>query len=225
MSDNGPNFAGADPELRGLFHESSEFYSVTCPYLTMEGTRWLWNPPGAPHFGGIWEAGVKSTKFHLRRIIGESVLTYSEMATLLSRISACLNSVITSYSIHYTKLYDHATPIALPPPAPAAPPVIVPAVSGLAPNTSFMLRSLQPLSIPEFSGASSDWAHFRDIFLALINDQDYPKVLKLAYLKKYLKGEALAVISQINVSDENYEAAWNLLSYLMKTSVVSSTII
>ena len=57
VSDNGPNFVGADPELRSMFNESSEFYSVTCPYLTLEGTKWLWNPPGAPHFGGIWEAG------------------------------------------------------------------------------------------------------------------------------------------------------------------------
>ncbi|XP_066256307.1 uncharacterized protein [Euwallacea similis] len=42
--------------------------------------------------GGLWEAAVKSTKFHLRRVLGESSLTYEEMYTLLVKIEACLNS-------------------------------------------------------------------------------------------------------------------------------------
>ncbi|XP_029154848.1 uncharacterized protein LOC114929767 [Nylanderia fulva] len=46
----------------------------------------------APHFGGLWEAAVKSTKFHLRRVIGETTLTFEELSTLLAQIEACLNS-------------------------------------------------------------------------------------------------------------------------------------
>lgn len=42
--------------------------------------------------GGLWEAAVRSTKFHLRRVLGESSLTYEEMYTLLVQIEACLNS-------------------------------------------------------------------------------------------------------------------------------------
>ena len=60
--------------------------------LAQEGTTWIFNPPSAPHFGGIWEAAVKSAKHHLRRFIGEQVLTFSELATLMCRIEACLNS-------------------------------------------------------------------------------------------------------------------------------------
>lgn len=92
VSDQGRNFTGADRELRSMFRKSSKFFNQICPYLAQQGTKWLWNPPGAPHFGGIWESGVKSTKYHLRRVLGESILTYSEMTTLLSRIGACLNS-------------------------------------------------------------------------------------------------------------------------------------
>lgn len=39
VSDNDPNSAGADPELRSLFNENFEFYSVTRPYLTMKRTQ------------------------------------------------------------------------------------------------------------------------------------------------------------------------------------------
>lgn len=45
-----------------------------------------------PHFGGLWEAAVKSVKYHLRRVLGSITLTYEEMATLLAQVEACLNS-------------------------------------------------------------------------------------------------------------------------------------
>ncbi|EFN65188.1 hypothetical protein EAG_08373, partial [Camponotus floridanus] len=57
-----------------------------------EGVSWRFNPPAAPHFGGLREAAVKSTKYHLRRVIGETTLTFKEMSTLLAQIEACLNS-------------------------------------------------------------------------------------------------------------------------------------
>jgi hypothetical protein len=53
---------------------------------------WEFNPPSAPHFGGLWEVGVKSVKTHLRRTIGEQILTFQELYTLLTQIEAVLNS-------------------------------------------------------------------------------------------------------------------------------------
>ncbi|XP_011065258.1 PREDICTED: uncharacterized protein LOC105152587 [Acromyrmex echinatior] len=59
---------------------------------TSEGIQWHFNPPSAPHFGGLWEAVVKSAKYHLRQTIDETRLTFEEMSTLLAQVEACLNS-------------------------------------------------------------------------------------------------------------------------------------
>lgn len=92
FSDCGTNFIGADRALRDFFRASSADGRRIADYAATEGVRWHFNPPAAPHFGGLWEAAVKSTKRHLRRVIGESTLTYEEMATFLAQIEACLNS-------------------------------------------------------------------------------------------------------------------------------------
>ncbi|XP_025267604.1 uncharacterized protein LOC105248410 [Camponotus floridanus] len=91
-SDCGTNFIGADRQLRELFRASSPDGRRISQAVTKEGISWRFNPPSAPHFGGLWEAAVKSTKHHLRRVIGEATLTFEEMSTLLAQIEACLNS-------------------------------------------------------------------------------------------------------------------------------------
>jgi len=91
-SDNGTNFRGADRELREMFNAAAEFYKDCRAQLATDGTEWSFIPPSAPHFGGLWEAGVKSTKHHLRRVLGDHLLTYEELSTLLCRVEACLNS-------------------------------------------------------------------------------------------------------------------------------------
>ncbi|CAI6364177.1 unnamed protein product [Macrosiphum euphorbiae] len=87
-SDCGTNFKGANRDLQRLFSEpaAQELYSgaIAC--------HWHFNPPASLHFGGLWEAAVKSCKYHLKRVIGTQMLTFEEMATLVSRIEAILNS-------------------------------------------------------------------------------------------------------------------------------------
>lgn len=87
-SDCGTNFKGADTLLKSLFKhtEARDLFSHSVP------CHWHFNPPAAPHFGGLWEAAVKSTKFHLKRVIGSQILTFEEMTTCTHRIEAILNS-------------------------------------------------------------------------------------------------------------------------------------
>ncbi|XP_076660308.1 uncharacterized protein LOC143363629 [Halictus rubicundus] len=91
-SDCGRNFIGANHELRTLLKQSVAQGGGPFAAASREGITWKFNPPSAPHFGGIWEAAVKSVKHHLRRLIGEQRLSFEELATLLTGIEACLNS-------------------------------------------------------------------------------------------------------------------------------------
>ena len=71
---------------------ASSYSTQIVKSLAQEGTSWIFNPPSAPHFDGIWKATVKSGKHHMRRVVGEQVLTFSTLATLMCQIKACLNS-------------------------------------------------------------------------------------------------------------------------------------
>jgi len=83
--DNATNFVGMQKELRAYLEDSER-------YMADEGVQWHFNPPSAPHFGGLWESAVKSTKHHLDRVIKDSRLNLEELQTLLCQIEACVNS-------------------------------------------------------------------------------------------------------------------------------------
>ncbi|XP_011687752.1 PREDICTED: uncharacterized protein LOC105449960 [Wasmannia auropunctata] len=90
-SDNGTTFKGADRELSQAHAKAIRDPNfLNC--LATDKTAWHFLPPAAPHFGGLWEAGVRSMKHHLKRCIGLYTLTLEEMTTLLCRVEACLNS-------------------------------------------------------------------------------------------------------------------------------------
>ena len=93
-SDNGTNFVGAARELKELYQflRTQSTQDVVSRYLCDRKITWKFIPQHAPHFGGIWEASVKSMKAHLKRILGDVKLTYEELSTLLTQIEACLNS-------------------------------------------------------------------------------------------------------------------------------------
>jgi hypothetical protein len=93
-SDHGSNFVGAARELNDLvkFLEQQKTQNVVSEFCSTERIQWQFIPERAPHFGGLWEAAVKSLKIHLKRIVGDIKLTFEELSTVLSQIEACLNS-------------------------------------------------------------------------------------------------------------------------------------
>ncbi|XP_043947289.2 uncharacterized protein LOC122817906 [Drosophila biarmipes] len=93
-SDNGTNFIGAKRSLDEMQEllSSQEHQDIVTSTLADDGIQWVLIPPRAPHWGGKWESAVRCVKLHLRRITGNSTLTFEQMRTLLSQISAVINS-------------------------------------------------------------------------------------------------------------------------------------
>lgn len=93
-SDNGTNFVGAKNKLNEIaqFLKASNIRSSIMDYTADQGIEWVFIPPRAPHFGGLWEAGVKSIKIHLKRVIGTTPLTFESFSTVLTQVEAVLNS-------------------------------------------------------------------------------------------------------------------------------------
>ncbi|XP_017476924.1 PREDICTED: uncharacterized protein LOC108366941 [Rhagoletis zephyria] len=92
-SDCGITLVGADKELQNYFkNQKAALTEHLAAALANEGTTWHFIPPASPHFGGLWEAGVKSTQHHLRHVMKDRTLTYEEMSTLLTQIENCQNA-------------------------------------------------------------------------------------------------------------------------------------
>lgn len=91
-SDCGTNFVAAAKHLNEVtqfLHSSNDVLYNECCNRHIE---WKFNPPSAPHMGGLWEAGIKSAKYHLYRAIGDKGLTFEELSTTFCKIEAILNS-------------------------------------------------------------------------------------------------------------------------------------
>ena len=91
-SDNGTNFTGSDTKLQQEFTKLKNSSSSIDNFLCKNRIAWHFIPPNSPHFGGLWEAAIKSTKFHIKRVLGKNILTLEEMNTLLAEIEGILNS-------------------------------------------------------------------------------------------------------------------------------------
>jgi len=87
-SDCGTKYVGAARQSKVLFKEE-----LTQEVLNSRTEcQWKFNPSMAPHFGGIWEVAIKSSKTYLKKVIGTQVLTMEELTTLIIRIEGILNS-------------------------------------------------------------------------------------------------------------------------------------
>jgi hypothetical protein len=76
-------------------------------------------------------------------------------------------------------------------------------------DQSFKLPQIQ---ISKFDGAYFRWLEFRDTFENLIHKNDRIKPIhKFHYLISYLEGDAARIISNLEVSSDNYAEAWKLL--------------
>ena len=90
VSDNGSNFVAADREIRELVAElDQEQIRRTTPN---KGVERYWNPPAAPHFGGVFEALIKAAKRAISAILQAADVTDEELQTCFTGVESLLNS-------------------------------------------------------------------------------------------------------------------------------------
>ncbi|XP_029175539.1 uncharacterized protein LOC114944006 [Nylanderia fulva] len=71
---------------------------------------------------------------------------------------------------------------------------------------------LPRISLPKFSGNFSEWESFKNTFESLVaNNDSLTNTQKFHYLKTSVIGDAALIISNLKISDANYESAWQLI--------------
>ena len=95
ISDNGTNFVGTVNWLKDLVAQldREKIQRVTA----YNGTKWSFNPPGGPHFGGVFEIMVKAVKKAIYAVLNNCDITDEELITICIGVESLLNSRPITY--------------------------------------------------------------------------------------------------------------------------------
>ena len=88
-SDNGPQLVAANRELQSV--TKSWKWEQLKNFGVMGGFQWNFTPADAPWQNGASESLIKSVKRALTAIIGESILTFSELQTVFYEVTNLVN--------------------------------------------------------------------------------------------------------------------------------------
>ncbi|XP_066261302.1 uncharacterized protein [Euwallacea similis] len=97
-----------------------------------------------------------------------------------------------------------------------------PGESSVSANSFIKLPSL---TLPEFSGCYADWQRFRDMFRAVIHDNNaLSDAQRFYYLEASLRGEPKTLLASLAPTNANYTIAWDLLErrYQNKKFIIHS---
>lgn len=92
--DNASTFKGANNQFKELYklHNNIDFQNSIHTFSLQKGINFHFIPAYSPNHGGLWEAAVKSAKFHLKRISTCKIFTYEQFNTIMIEIEGILNS-------------------------------------------------------------------------------------------------------------------------------------
>ena len=95
ISDNGSNFVKADKELSLLVKnlDTEDIKAKT----SHKGISWKFNPPCAPHFGGVFEIMIKAAKKSIYAQLHQAEVTDEELITILTSAEHLINSRPLTY--------------------------------------------------------------------------------------------------------------------------------
>lgn len=95
ISNKGTNFVGGNNELTELVGllDHTKIQQSTANL----GVKWHFNPPLAPHFGGVHEIMIKAAKRAIYAVIGSADVTDEELMTAFAGAEALINSRPLTY--------------------------------------------------------------------------------------------------------------------------------
>ena len=89
-SDNGTNFVATEKELlQNVLNWNQQAITES---MVKKGINWKFNPPSAPHHGGVWERLVRSFKHTFYAILGNRRLTDEILTTVFCLVKQSLNA-------------------------------------------------------------------------------------------------------------------------------------
>ncbi|XP_006811475.1 uncharacterized protein LOC102805097, partial [Saccoglossus kowalevskii] len=91
--DQGTNFIGAKNELKAALEELDQHQVQR--FLTERQCEWVFNPPHASHFGGIWERQIGIVRQVLNSMyvqLGKPQFTHDLLSTLMAEVCAIINA-------------------------------------------------------------------------------------------------------------------------------------
>ena len=92
ISDNGTNFVSADRELVADL-DKEKIQDLT----TGKGVKLCLNPPGAPHFNGVYEKMIKAAKRAMKNVLGDADVTDEELASAIVGAEGLIKSRPLTY--------------------------------------------------------------------------------------------------------------------------------
>lgn len=106
-TDNGTNFIGASRELEDELRDINLTMSST---FTDTNTKWMFNPPSAPHMGGCWERMVRSVKAALEILPISRKLDDESFMTVLAEAEHMVNSRPLTFLPLDSEMQESLTP-------------------------------------------------------------------------------------------------------------------
>lgn len=97
-SDNGTNFKSSEKELREALDDINQNEIIR--FCAMNNINWHFNPPSAPHMGGVWERLIQSIK----KILGEILKTKYPQEYVLRTLFMETENILNSRPLTHVSL-------------------------------------------------------------------------------------------------------------------------
>ncbi|XP_013392383.1 uncharacterized protein LOC106160350 [Lingula anatina] len=88
-SDNGTNFVAGERELRESILSWNQ--EAVNDFLVQKHVKWVFNPPAASHWGGVWERCIRSIRKVLSAVLKLQTLDVEGLMTFMTEVESILN--------------------------------------------------------------------------------------------------------------------------------------